>query len=307
VLLVDDHPDVLRSLSRVLAPDFEVAAAVTDGREAIDASQHTSPDIVLMDITMPGLDGFQTAQELERRGIAAPVLFLTMHEAEEFVAKAFRSGGRGYVVKTRLHEDLHEAMTRVLAGQLVVPSVKSLFVVADGRSGHAAQFYANDQAFVEGTSELAHLALRSGDVVSVIARDSIRRSVAERLQRHGWSVGESGDYGRYQAFDSEEALSSILRDGRPDRDRVADVVSQLETRIASAEGPARRMTLVGEISVPLLMKGNARAAVEVERLWNDLTHSLPMLTVCCYPTTCFSDVGSSDLFADVCAEHWAVA
>src|SRR5262245_22953587 len=167
VLLVDDHPEVLRSISRMLAFDFEIAALATDGAQALEESRRVEPDVVVLDITMPGLDGFQTARELTRSGTGPRVVFLTMHDAEEFVTEGFRSGGHGYVVKTRVHEDLVRAMNRVLAGQMFVPSLKSLFLVDEASCGHAAQFYSDDQAFIDSMGDFLDVALRCGDTVSV--------------------------------------------------------------------------------------------------------------------------------------------
>src|SRR5690349_8972021 len=143
VLLVDDHPEVVRSLARMLSFDFDVVAEATDGEQALEASSRFDPDIIVLDITMPGLNGFQTARELERRGLRARPMFLTMHDTREFVVEGFRSGGWGYVVKTRVHEDLVRAMRRVLAGQLFVPSLDSLATMADDRCRHAVQFYSD--------------------------------------------------------------------------------------------------------------------------------------------------------------------
>jgi CheY-like chemotaxis protein len=286
-----------------LALDFDVAVA-SDGYQALEAVSRVDPDIVVLDISMPGLDGFQTAEALERRGSHAYIVFMSMHVAEEYVAKAFGSGGRGYVLKARLHTDLLAALDRVLAGQLFVPSLKSLFVVDDRRSGHAAHFYSNDHAWMDDVGGFLHLALRRGDAVSVVGTDVHRAGIAERLQAYGWRV--DGSSARYRAIDADEALSTVVRNGRPDRDRIAAIVAELEqTRIATA--PECRMMVVGEMTTRFLLNGgDPKAALEIERLWNEQTRALPFVTVCCYTAPCFSDEKHPDFFSDVCAEHWAV-
>ena len=292
----------------MLAFDFEIAALATDGAQALEESRRVEPDVVVLDITMPGLDGFQTARELTRNGTGPRVVFLTMHDAEEFVTEGFRSGGHGYVVKTRVHEDLVRAMNRVLAGQMFVPSLKSLLLVDEASCGHAAQFYSDDQTFIDSMGDFLDVALRCGDAVSVVANETFRAGLAEQLNAHGWSVGESGDHGRYRAMDSGDALASIMCGDRPDANRLAQIVDDLErSRLASAEGRTRRHTVVGEITVPLFLNGNVRAGMEVERMWNDLTRTLPFMTVCCYPAACFDAQSEDDALPDVCAEHWAVA
>jgi len=205
-----------------------------------------------------------------------------------------------------VHEDLVRAIDRVLAGQLFVPSLKALALVADGHAGHAARFYADDLDFVDGVSGFVDIVLRRGDVVCFVAREHIRRGVAKQLQARGWSVDASGEHGRYRAADSEEALSSIVSGGRLDTGRLARMVEDLEgVRVANAVGPSPRLTVVGEIAVPLFQNGDLDVGLEVERRWDALTHTLPFLTLCCYPTTCFDEQPGA-LFPDVCAEHWAV-
>ena len=306
VLLVDDHPDILKSLSRLLAFDFDVAGVATDGRQALAVSQQVKPDIIVLDITMPGRDGFQTAQDLKQIGSRAPIVFLTMHEGEDLVAHAFRSGGRGYVLKTRLHDDLVTALERVLSGQLFVPSLKSLLVLDQSR--HAVQFHPDDRAYVGGVSSFVNLALRRGDVVSVVSTASIRAGLAERLKKYGWSVGESGQHGRYRASDAADAGAAVLRDGHPDTGLIEEMIAELENWLgANAEGPGSRMALVGDISGQLVLNGNLHAAFELEHLWNEMTRTRPFLTVCCYPMNCFSDRSHVSSFRQLCAEHDAVA
>jgi CheY-like chemotaxis protein len=303
VVLADDHPDVLRSVSQLVSESFDVVGAAADGHGALDAAARADPDLIVLDITMPGLDGLQTALELQRRGSRARVVFLSMHEAADYVAEAFRAGARGYVVKSRLHSDLLSALDHASAGRMFVPSLKSLFVVAGRGRGHAVQFYGNDDALVGEISPFVAMALDSGDAVSVVATDHVRAGVAQQLSAQGRNVGGNG---RYLETDAGAALAAIMRDGRPDADRLEEAISQLErTRIETTDGDAR-MTLVGQIAVPLLERGDTDSALEIERLWNKFTGALPFLSVCCYPAALITSLASSDLFSRVCGEHWAV-
>jgi DNA-binding response OmpR family regulator len=307
VLLVDDHRDVLKSVSRVVAHDFDVVGLATDGREALDAVHKLDPDLVVLDITLPGLDGFQTAREFARRGSRARVLFLSMHETEEFVTEGFRSGGRGYVLKRRVHQDLVRAIQSVVAGQLFAPTLKSLYQLTTDEGRHTVQFYDDDEMLIDGLSRFLAMALRCGDAVSVVMREHIRAGVADILDAQGWRVSDGGAHGRYQAFDAADALSSIMRGGVPDADLLAKVVDGMErTRLSVVEGPARRHTIVGEMSTPLFVKGDAEAGMEVERLWSQVTRSLPFLTLCCHPAPHF-EAQPAELFSELCGEHWAVA
>ena len=119
VLLADDHVRVLASVEDLLRTDFRIVAAVTDGRSALEAAKKLHPDIVVLDITMPGLDGLHVAQELRRFGSTAKILFLTVHEDEGYIAAA-RTYGDGYVLKSRMRSDLRHAIDEALAGRFFV-------------------------------------------------------------------------------------------------------------------------------------------------------------------------------------------
>jgi CheY-like chemotaxis protein len=298
---------MLRSLSRLLWPDFEVVGQASDGLQALDASRSLDPDAVVLDVTMPRRDGLQTARDLMEAGSRARIVFLTMHDSDEFVAQGFRSGGQGYVLKTRLHLDLTSALKRVLAGQLFVPSLKSLFFVNRGQIGHALQFYPDDYAFVDGVGGFLDQALRRGDAVAVVSTGPIRAGLANRLQASGWSVGESGEHGRYRAVSVDDIVASITRNGRLDAGRVAELVADLERfHVASAESPQCRMTVVGDVSARFFASGNPTAGMELERLWDDLTRRLPFLTLCCFPMTYLSDETHVERLPQLCAHHNAI-
>ena len=129
VLLADDNVSILGKVSKLLARSFEVVAAVTDGRQALHAAQRLDPDVAVLDITMPELDGFQTARALRQSGLRAKVVMLTMHHSDEFVAAAIESSAQGYVLKTRIPSDLESAIDHAIAGRLFVPSLTSLLAV----------------------------------------------------------------------------------------------------------------------------------------------------------------------------------
>jgi DNA-binding NarL/FixJ family response regulator len=111
---------MLERVGRLLHSQFEVVAVVRDGLAAVDATARLKPDLVVLGVIMPHMDGIRAAQELKRQGGAAKVVFLTEQQDEEFVAAAFESGATGYVFKSRMHEDLVPAIDRALAGEVFV-------------------------------------------------------------------------------------------------------------------------------------------------------------------------------------------
>jgi DNA-binding NarL/FixJ family response regulator len=120
ILLADDHPGVLEHAQRILASDYEVVGQVNDGRSAVDAAIELRPDLVVLDIMMPELDGFDAARELRRRGSSAKVVFLTVQQNQEYVSAALESGGVAYVLKSRMYSDLIQAVREALTGNIFV-------------------------------------------------------------------------------------------------------------------------------------------------------------------------------------------
>ena len=120
VLLADDHSGMLETLLRLLEPEFEIVAAVCDGQEALEAAERLGPDLVVLDIGMPRLDGFRTAQRLTKCRSGAKIIFFSIHDDEDYVSTAFRVGASGYVLKSRMQTDLVKAIKKALEGGVFV-------------------------------------------------------------------------------------------------------------------------------------------------------------------------------------------
>ena len=306
VLLADDDAGILKAVSRTLAPEFEVVATVTDGRKALDAVPLLDPDVVVLDISMPGLNGFQTAEELKRRGSRAKIVFLTMHQDDGFVSKAMRCGAMGYVLKTLASSDLTPAMHHALAGRRYLPSLTPL--VMTGADAHAVQFWGDDSSGLDGVAAVLSSALHRGDIVATALIESNRDALAVRMKKRGWNLADVGRQGRYLVFDAEEAATRIMRAGRLHGDSIAEMVAALESaRRASAAGPGSHLTIVGEMSAVLCRRGTPEAALELERLWDELTRSLPILTVCTYPIDCFDHDDVPGLVSSISAHHSVIS
>jgi DNA-binding NarL/FixJ family response regulator len=115
VLLVDDNDAVLVRAARVLAPGCVIVGAVKDGTAAVEAAGTLRPDVVVLDISMPGMTGFEVASRFRETGSNAAVVFLTVHTDEDFVSAARAAGAVGYVVKSRLAADLPVAVREARA------------------------------------------------------------------------------------------------------------------------------------------------------------------------------------------------
>ena len=115
VVVADDVAQVLSAVTALLQGQFEIIATVADGQAALDATMTLEPDLLILDISMPGLSGIAVARELKKRGNKAKIVFLTVHEDSDILATCLASGGLGYVSKVMMETDLVAAMNDALA------------------------------------------------------------------------------------------------------------------------------------------------------------------------------------------------
>lgn len=120
VLIADDHALFAEGLAKLLEPDFEVAAIVHDGDELIQAMKLLSPDLVLLDVSMPKLTGVEAARKVLEIKPTCKLICVTMHSNPEFVREAFRAGAAGYVLKRSAGAELLEAIRQVMSGNAYV-------------------------------------------------------------------------------------------------------------------------------------------------------------------------------------------
>src|SRR5262249_58684941 len=117
VLLADDHALVVEGLRHLLKRNFELVGAVEDGRALVQMATQLRPDVILLDISMPGLNGIDAARQLTKVVPESKLIFLTMHGDPTYVGEAFRAGAVGYLVKRCAAHELVRAIRTVLAGR----------------------------------------------------------------------------------------------------------------------------------------------------------------------------------------------
>lgn len=118
ILIVDDHQIVregVRGILATLRPAWSVSEAA-NGKEAMELIKKTVPDLIIMDITMPGFSGFEVVSRLRKSGFDRPILMFTMHKSAQLTDEAKEAGAQGYVVKSQATEDLLQAVDTLLAG-----------------------------------------------------------------------------------------------------------------------------------------------------------------------------------------------
>lgn len=169
VLLADDHAIVRAGLRRIVAESEEMAvvAEAADGLETLQKVRSSSPDVAVVDLSMPGMDGLEVLGHLHDRYPDLPVLVLTMYEEEQYVARAFEAGARGYLTKQSAPEQLVTAIRKVAAGGRYLTEKAAELLALRVARGAA------------GRSPLDELSTRELQVLRRLALGHTNREIAE--------------------------------------------------------------------------------------------------------------------------------
>ena len=171
VLLADDHTLVLEGFKKLLEPEFDLVGTVEDGRGLLEAAARLKPDVVLLDVSMPLLNGIDAARVLKQAAPRIKVLFVTMHADPAYVAKAFQAGAEGYLLKRSAGTELIHAVKEVLAGRhYITPLVTN--EVAEALTRAAAS----------PSSVGRELTPRQREVLQLVAEGRTMKEIAAVLQ-----------------------------------------------------------------------------------------------------------------------------
>jgi DNA-binding NarL/FixJ family response regulator len=158
VVVVDDHPIFRRGLLGALedAADVTVVGSASDGNEALAVIAANAPDVVLLDLNLPALNGIEVSNRLTAQGFAGAVLILTMYEDDAAVIAALRAGARGYVLKGATQEEIVAAIRAVASGNMVLGAAAAS-AVADRLTGSSPSRAAKDLGLTERETEILSL------------------------------------------------------------------------------------------------------------------------------------------------------
>ena len=120
ILVADDHEEMQKIVVRLLEGEFELLEPVADGQALLKAASKLNPDVCLLDISMPSMNGIEAAILLKERGSTAKIIFLTVHEDRDFIQAALGIGASGYVFKRRVTSDLSRAVSEALADRIFI-------------------------------------------------------------------------------------------------------------------------------------------------------------------------------------------
>lgn len=126
VLLADNHPALLKATTALLKAQFDVVGNVTDGETLVSEALRLCPDVIVADITLPGLSGIDAVHELRESALAAKIVFLTIHSEPPFIEACMAEGALGYVLKSHMKSHLIPAIQAALVGRsYICPSVST--------------------------------------------------------------------------------------------------------------------------------------------------------------------------------------
>lgn len=180
LLVADDHEIVRRGLRSLLEaqPGWEVMAEASDGREAVEKARELKPDITVLDIGMPSLNGLEATRQMLKNDSRAKVLILTMHESDPLIRDVLDAGARGYVLKTDASRDLVSAVNAVRSNKTFF-TAKVAQMVLDGYLDKKPRKKEKEEVDVESTK--TRLTPRQREIVQLLAEGKSSKEVAVQL------------------------------------------------------------------------------------------------------------------------------
>jgi DNA-binding NarL/FixJ family response regulator len=333
ILVVDDYQPFRQLVCSLLEErtDFQIIAQAVDGLDAIHQAKELQPDLIVLDIGLPKMNGIAAARQIRKIAPKSKILFLSQETDLEIVKALFSTGASGYVVKSDAGKELFEAIETVIHGaqffsrryERWVPEIK------DGRTTdshslrkglapslpqngkitqiHEVQFYSDEDRFLDTFTDFIASRLKAGNACIVVATESHRIDLFSRLQTDGVDVISSIEQGNYIPLDVSETLSRFMANDLPDPVRFLEVAGDLmEHACKAAKGKHPRVAVCGEAVGVLWAQGKGEAAIRLEQLWNEIAKAYDVDILCAYPVLDFWGEEGQGMFQQICAEHTAV-
>jgi DNA-binding NarL/FixJ family response regulator len=333
ILLVDDYEPFRKYVRSLLMKRAEwvVLSEVSDGLEAVQKAEKLQPDLILLDIGLPKLSGIEAARRIRKLSPGSRILFVSQELSADLVREALATGAAGYVVKMNARSELLTAVDAVLRGGQFVDrrfanqdftrtsdagaseGLRSNGVLAPLEHSmeiprrHEAGFHCDDASLLDDITQFIGTALRAGNAAIVVATESHRNSLLPRLQAYGLDTAAAIEQGRYISLDAADTLSTFMLNGMPNPVRFLRLLGDLiATAAEAAKGEQARVAVFGECVHLLWAQGNAEAAIQVEKLGNQLAKTYDVYILCGYSLGSVQGGMDRHVFQRICAEHSAV-
>jgi DNA-binding NarL/FixJ family response regulator len=314
VLVADDFEDWRRQVHLLLQvrPEWQVIAEASDGREAIQKAEELKPDLIVLDFSLPNLNGIEAARQIRQLSPTSKIVFLSQNKDLNVVRAALGTGAQGYVYKMDVRRDFLPAIEAVLRGKQFVSSRLQSYEFTDTAGEklphrHEVLFYSDDTVLLDNATRFIAAALRAGNAAIVLATKSHRDSLLQRLKRGGVDTDRALQQGTYISLDATDTLSTIMVNGLPDPVRFfGGIGGFIEAAAKAAKSERPQVVVFGEAVALLQAEGKADAAIRFEQLGNDLAKTHEVDILCAYPLSSFHDEEDEHVFQSICAEHSAV-
>lgn len=277
VLLVDDFKPYRDFVASLLCenPDLRIVGDAPDGLDAVEKAQQLQPDVVLMDIGLPELNGIEAARQIRKLVPSARIVFLTQEKDADYVQEALDMGALGYVLKSAARSDLLPAIETVLKGEQFVSRDLGLNGRTDAPHGHKILYCPDAAAFLNGLTRFIAAALNAGDAALVLASPSLNETIRQRLREQGVDIDAVTQRGTYVSWDSAET---------PDESQFSETIRALQEAASKAGKKEPRVALCSERTHRLWEEGKVDEVNQIEQFYNELAKNYDIDILCAYPS-----------------------
>lgn len=316
VLVVDDHDSWRRYVSAALRKlRYQVIGEAVDGLEAVQKAETLNPDLTVLDVGLPTLNGIQVARRILTHAPAAKILFVSGHRSHDIAEAALATGAGGYVFKADAGLELSPAIEAIMKGKRYVSAAfaDSMFArvtgepVAQATRRHEVEFCPDEASVVNAYAAFTEDALQAGSAAIVVSTNARRDTLRQKLRARGLNIDLAIEEGRYLSFDVADTLSAIMVNGWPDEARFWTAATTLfEIAVKASTGASPRVAACGDCSPSLWREGQAAAAVRLEHLWDEFARVHDVDLLCGYSLDAPLQDHENRIFQQICAEHSAV-
>jgi CheY-like chemotaxis protein len=279
VLVADDHAGTRALIASLLKSEFDVVATVADGQAAVDATRALHPDVVVLDIAMPMLNGFEAAAIIRDLPDAPRIVFCTAYDDAEFVKAAFAHGATALVLKRVMLVELVPAVRRAL-------------------KFHGVYFYEDAPSLSHTVASFIGEGLVTDQPAVLIATASHSAAIREQLTAMGVDAEGRIEQGELLMLDADEVLHCFMVDELPNAGRFKETMTPIIDRAA---GSRKRMVRAYGEMVDVLWRNNREAAaVSLEILWNQLIARRKCSLLCGYS---LDAIGKGGGYNRICDQH----